>query len=71
MRLLLFTVILLVSCNNAGNLQKASQAPGQTRILNLSSSRLTTFPPEIENMKNLQEINLFRNEIDSVPDFIA
>jgi len=73
MKIIGIAILLLVtsSCSNISKLQSAKSSPQSTTTLNLSNSGLTAVPPEIEPMINLQKLILFRNKIETLPDFIG
>ena len=53
------------------DLHKALQEPEKVYRLNLSKQKLSIFPEEIIQFKNLQELNLSKNRIDSLPEKIC
>jgi Leucine-rich repeat (LRR) protein len=53
------------------NLEEAMQHANSVYRLSLHGKKLKTFPLEILNFKNLQELDLSKNRIDSLPDQIA
>jgi len=53
------------------DLKEALQKPNQVYRLNLRGKKLKTFPMEILQFKNLQELDLSKNKFDSIPEKIG
>ena len=84
-RALLFALLFIVKLSNAqlldslsldtmkgySNLDEAKAAPDQVIKLVLTKKKLTEFPPEIRQFKNLQYLDLSKNKIKTIPDWIS
>src|SRR4051812_37346887 len=53
------------------SLKDASANPEKVFRLNLSKSKLDTFPPEIFAFKNLTELDLSKNKMEEIPPQIG
>ena len=53
------------------SLKEAKEFPDQVYRLNLSKSRLDTFPADILLFHNLRELDLSKNRLDSIPNEIG
>ena len=53
------------------SLEEALRDPQKVYRLNLSNSKLSEIPKEIEKLKNLQELGVTTNKIEFVPDEVC
>jgi len=61
----------LDTCYIFTTLEKASKTPNEVYILDLSKSKLKSFPIEILAFKNLNVLKLEKNKISSIPSGIS
>jgi len=61
----------LDTCYIFNTIEKASKTPNEVYILDLTKSKLKTFPLEILSFKNLNILKLGKNRIETVPAEIS
>jgi Leucine-rich repeat (LRR) protein len=68
---LILCMAMISACSTGRRLERAIASPETVTKLNLSRSGLTEIPAEVKQLKNLEELILFKNRIDSLPPWIG